>query len=213
MAENDLYDFKDDEPVKPQRRPKTAAAKPLNYANVKQRGVDQPTAKKRTIATQSKEEWRRQTEVEAARQQWMQPTITLAVVAALFLTVGLIFGGPVGMAGAGVYFLILLVVNTFLGVIAGYAATLVGVGFGAPLLVCILQIAAAAMVGSFVYHVVPCGGIIGLMIYAAALAVAMQLIVELDGGESYAFALIFILLQLATLIGLAALLAGSFAAI
>jgi hypothetical protein len=51
------------------------------------------------------------------------------------------------------------------------------------------------------------------MIYAAALAVAMQLIVELDGGESYAFALIFILLQLATLIGLAALLAGSFAAI
>ena len=157
-------------------------------------------------------QWKQQIEEEDARKEWLVPLIVLGVCSVVWLLAGLIIGGVEEMALMGQGFVIQVVVNAVVGVVAAYMTVgLFGASFGnfGP---AVLKLAAASTAAGTATLVIPIGGCIALVIYIGVLVIAVQMLLDLDEGDAKWFTAFFILVQVAA-VGLLLYYAGDYFAV
>jgi hypothetical protein len=125
------------------------------------------------------------------------PLITLGVCAAVLFLYGLFLEGLLGAMVLAGLVVPLSIYYALTGTLAAYtAAAVFGVGFVGAFWTTILKIAAASMSAATVTALIPVGGCFSLIIFIAALVVAAQVLLDLDGEDAKWFTLVFVILQL-----------------
>ncbi|MEM7807317.1 MAG: hypothetical protein AAF561_04330 [Planctomycetota bacterium] len=210
-TDDDLYDFKDDDPPPVTRPPRpriaqaTADGVPPKLAYRNANAGKKPVRRHKAGEKISREDYAKLVEAEVARQEWMVPTISLGVCAALCVLTGLLVDGVVGAALYGLVFLIFVVVYTFISVIAAFIAGSIGISTGGTVFATILQLAACSMIGgtlTLMLNSVGIGGCFNILVFGTAMYVALQVMMDMDGSEAQIFSVIVVVLQIIVGVGI-----------
>ncbi|MEM1011540.1 MAG: hypothetical protein AAGI46_04885 [Planctomycetota bacterium] len=211
-TDDDLYDFKDDDPPPVTRPPRprivqaTADGAPPKLAYRNANAGKKPVRRHKAGEKISREDYAKLVEAEIARREWMVPTISLGVCAVIFLLIGLIVDGLTGAAIYGLIFGILTFTYTFVAIIAAFIAGSIGISTGGTLLATILQLGACSMIAATsefsLESLIGMGGIFSFMVYVGMLIISLQIMLDMDGSEAQIFAFIFVALQFVVTIAL-----------
>jgi hypothetical protein len=132
-------------------------------------------------------------EDEQATRQWLVPVIMLGACAVLWMGVAMVQGGVRAGAVLGIGYLVAVIIEAVLALIAAYIVAAFGIGFG-ELWMGLLKLAAIVMVATTIAAPFGCAGI---FIYIGALVVMLTTMLDLERWEAGVFVAVLIAVHIA----------------
>ena len=153
-----------------------------------------------TLREDKRTAWKRQTDIEQQRMDWLVPLCIVGACGFIYLIYGIAIDGIEGAAAIGINFAIGVAVDAIIGVVAAVIAVAAfGLSFG-PFWSAVLKLAACLTVAGL-SNLLPLG-CANLIVMIGLLLIMLNVLLDIDVEEGKWFALIFVVLALLSYIGL-----------